>query len=592
MNARFALCKTIWLQCAVTGLVMIGPVALGATPAEGTDTPSATTGSNRVLKSAVQRQLEALGATSAPKQPNVTPVTAAKTPAPTLQQAAQATVSKRKRTSPSYGVSRAGKHTRTRSRTQKHQAAKPRKGLLRQMFSFSRTKQPTLAEQQKPAVQQTASTANAAAKNAQKGQTLQHETPVMDLSATAKQAPSAVAQSKQQTRINSPRPRPRNIIGRLFPANGQSVRGGVRGRPQRTPAPRHLAKSAPTSAEPTATKTTGSRKQPRLLSGFLRRLGRGGPTPAALSSETIIIQKAEPTLAETTSHVPPAPTPLAELKKAEPKKAETLADAPTLAEPVATEVAADNTAGDADDFADPFTDVSEEEADRQENPFGNWKVSAEKLAKVQPKAKAPETIQSVKPAAELPAPIEAKAVAASPKPQPVEKAAAQLAEKAVKQPTEMVAAKKAVTKPAEKLAVAKPQESKQPGRNDRMKLIAERKQQTGFRGFCPVVLRDHRELRDAKSEFSSNCEGTSYHFSSAEAKAKFDAHPEKYAPAKAGQDVILLTSGVDKAVGSLEHAVWYKDRLYLFSTSQSKATFVREPAKFCLDVSKATELTK
>jgi YHS domain-containing protein len=105
---------------------------------------------------------------------------------------------------------------------------------------------------------------------------------------------------------------------------------------------------------------------------------------------------------------------------------------------------------------------------------------------------------------------------------------------------------------------------------------------TGFKGFCPVVLRDERDLLDSSEEFSATFESQTYHVSSAEAQAKFEAGPEKYAPAHAGQDVVCTADGKN-APGSIDHAVWFRNRLYLFSTHETLRKFVTEPARFIRD---------
>jgi YHS domain-containing protein len=108
----------------------------------------------------------------------------------------------------------------------------------------------------------------------------------------------------------------------------------------------------------------------------------------------------------------------------------------------------------------------------------------------------------------------------------------------------------------------------------KLRLIAERRGQPGFKGFCPVILRDSRDLVDASQDFQSNFEGVIYTFSSAEAKARFDQNPGRYAPAAGGNDVILLGNFGREVPGSLEYAVWYKDRLHLFSTKDSLESFL------------------
>ena len=120
-------------------------------------------------------------------------------------------------------------------------------------------------------------------------------------------------------------------------------------------------------------------------------------------------------------------------------------------------------------------------------------------------------------------------------------------------------------------------------REEKMALINKRAEQKGLQGFCPVVLRDDRELEDAQAQFSSTFDSKTYHFSSVEAKDKFDQKPERYAPAAAGHDVVLLTEKTEDVEGSLVHASWFRDRLYLFSDSVTKAKFVATPGNYVVE---------
>ncbi|MBA3315861.1 MAG: hypothetical protein M3552_15255 [Planctomycetota bacterium] len=112
--------------------------------------------------------------------------------------------------------------------------------------------------------------------------------------------------------------------------------------------------------------------------------------------------------------------------------------------------------------------------------------------------------------------------------------------------------------------------------------LAERSGLGGFQGFCPVALRDRRELLDARPEFLSIHEGRTYELASAEAKARFEADPAKYAPMSQGNDVVLVSRGELEAEGNLNFAVWFKDRLYLFRTAATLREFSAEPSKFAI----------
>lgn len=107
-----------------------------------------------------------------------------------------------------------------------------------------------------------------------------------------------------------------------------------------------------------------------------------------------------------------------------------------------------------------------------------------------------------------------------------------------------------------------------------------RASRTGLMGYCPVMLRDERELVPASAEFSEMFAGKEYQFSSAEAQRTFAANPRLYVPAMGGQDVVQLAEGEAGVPGSLSHATWYRGRLYLFASNETLQQFVATPARF------------
>lgn len=102
----------------------------------------------------------------------------------------------------------------------------------------------------------------------------------------------------------------------------------------------------------------------------------------------------------------------------------------------------------------------------------------------------------------------------------------------------------------------------------------------GLKGFCPVAIRDDRRLTAARDEFSFEHQSQVYRFSSAEALAKFQENPELYAPMAGGLDVVAVRQGAAVANGSLDHAVWFRHRLHLFSTIENLAAFRAAPRTF------------
>ena len=141
---------------------------------------------------------------------------------------------------------------------------------------------------------------------------------------------------------------------------------------------------------------------------------------------------------------------------------------------------------------------------------------------------------------------------------------------------EMKPATPPVTPPAAPPSTEGDQQSK-------LERIAARRNLMGLKGFCPVVLRDERDLVDSSAAFIVTYNGHDYPLSSADAREKFMADPAKYAPASGGCDVIHLALTGERQEGSLDHAVWYKGRLYLFSGVETMETFVAAPSSHATD---------
>lgn len=110
--------------------------------------------------------------------------------------------------------------------------------------------------------------------------------------------------------------------------------------------------------------------------------------------------------------------------------------------------------------------------------------------------------------------------------------------------------------------------------------IAARAGLIGFMGFCPVALRDHLRLVDAKPQFTAEHQSQSYQFSSEAAQQKFEANPERYLPAAGGLDVVAVSQGTAVAQGSLEHALWFRHKLYLFINRENMELFRDQARQF------------
>lgn len=111
-------------------------------------------------------------------------------------------------------------------------------------------------------------------------------------------------------------------------------------------------------------------------------------------------------------------------------------------------------------------------------------------------------------------------------------------------------------------------------------LIMSRAGRTGFKGFCPVALRESRTLRDSSTTHAARFGLKTYYFGSEDARMRFEADPARYAPAAGGSDVVLLANTGEETEGSLDFCLWYRDRLYMFRSRESQAIFSSDPARF------------
>lgn len=105
---------------------------------------------------------------------------------------------------------------------------------------------------------------------------------------------------------------------------------------------------------------------------------------------------------------------------------------------------------------------------------------------------------------------------------------------------------------------------------------------TGFKGYCPVTLRNERKLVPSIPQYAREFEGTVYQFASLEAAEAFAKAPEHYAPAASGLDVVAVHSGLPVAFGSIDHGAWFRGRLYLFSSVEHLEEFRLNPTGYLL----------
>lgn len=131
---------------------------------------------------------------------------------------------------------------------------------------------------------------------------------------------------------------------------------------------------------------------------------------------------------------------------------------------------------------------------------------------------------------------------------------------------------------AERMRIA----AEQAERRRQLERIQSRTDLTGFKGFCPVALRDQRQLVDAQPQIQSTFGLHTLTFSTDEARIAFEANPQRYAPVAGGIDTVVLSTRQEEVPGKLDFALWYRGRLHLFSSRETMASFLENPQQFAV----------
>jgi YHS domain-containing protein len=108
----------------------------------------------------------------------------------------------------------------------------------------------------------------------------------------------------------------------------------------------------------------------------------------------------------------------------------------------------------------------------------------------------------------------------------------------------------------------------------------EKVEECDFQQFCLVKFKEERVFTPGLPEFTMEYRAQRFRLSSAEAAEKFQADPERFAPTAGGLDIVSFRNNQEIIQGSLDFAVWYKQRLYLFSNFENVKSFQRQPEEF------------
>lgn len=101
----------------------------------------------------------------------------------------------------------------------------------------------------------------------------------------------------------------------------------------------------------------------------------------------------------------------------------------------------------------------------------------------------------------------------------------------------------------------------------------------GLDGCCPVSLAEKAKWVAGDRRWGVNHRGRLYFFAGPEEQGRFFADPDRYAPAVSGNDVVLVSEG-QVVAGRREFGVYYRNRVYLFSSEATRAKFEANPAPY------------
>lgn len=102
----------------------------------------------------------------------------------------------------------------------------------------------------------------------------------------------------------------------------------------------------------------------------------------------------------------------------------------------------------------------------------------------------------------------------------------------------------------------------------------------GLSGYCPVCIIDRKQWVRGSSRFQASFDGKSYYFPNQEIRQTFLADPGKYVPALGGDCTVCLKDLDRRIPGSVYHAAYHRNRLYLFPGDEQKQKFVANPASY------------
>ena len=113
----------------------------------------------------------------------------------------------------------------------------------------------------------------------------------------------------------------------------------------------------------------------------------------------------------------------------------------------------------------------------------------------------------------------------------------------------------------------------------------------GLEGFCPVTLVESGNWAEGQAGWGARHRGRTYLFRGLEEQQAFLADPDRYAPALSGDDPVAAFDSGTSLAGERRYGVTYQQRIYLFASPESRATFAANPQRYTSRVQLAEQPT-
>jgi YHS domain-containing protein len=110
-----------------------------------------------------------------------------------------------------------------------------------------------------------------------------------------------------------------------------------------------------------------------------------------------------------------------------------------------------------------------------------------------------------------------------------------------------------------------------------------------LKGYCPVELSHSGRWVQGDPRWTVIHQGVTYRLSGNEQRLQFLAHPEQFAPANEGNDLVLSVNEKRSVPGELSYCAAFQGRIYMFSSATTQKEFQQNPERFINSQNQSSE---